>query len=29
VIYGYNHGEPIHQVPALRYLERLDEWRRD
>ncbi|MEO8299056.1 MAG: phosphoglycolate phosphatase [Burkholderiales bacterium] len=23
--YGYNHGEPIHEVPALAHLDRLDE----
>ncbi|MEY5099346.1 MAG: phosphoglycolate phosphatase [Pseudomonadota bacterium] len=26
VSYGYNHGEPIRQVPAQRYLERLDDF---
>jgi phosphoglycolate phosphatase len=28
VRYGYNHGEPIEEVPALAYLDRLDalEW---
>jgi phosphoglycolate phosphatase len=27
VIYGYNHGEPVAQVPALAYLERIDQLR--
>jgi len=27
--YGYNHGEPIRQVPALQHLERLDQLRLD
>jgi phosphoglycolate phosphatase len=26
VTYGYNHGEPIGQVPARLYLDRLDQW---
>ncbi len=28
VTYGYNHGEPVTQVPALAYLERIDQLRR-
>ena len=26
VTYGYNHGEPVRQVPARLYLDRLDRW---
>jgi phosphoglycolate phosphatase len=25
VSYGYNHGQPIREVPAARYIDRLDE----
>lgn len=28
VTYGYNHGEPVAQVPALAYLDRIDQLRR-
>lgn len=28
VTYGYNHGEPVVQVPALAYLDRIDQLRR-